>query len=64
MDVTGFLCVSLGSSTVELADAHADVQRLVSVAKMANVLEKCTTKEQHSVVHIFVGKMTHCKGYS
>jgi hypothetical protein len=43
MDVIGFLCVSLGSSTVQLrdsldADAHAHVQRLVSVVKMATVL--------------------------
>jgi hypothetical protein len=36
--------------TVEVADAHGQVQRLVSVAKMATVLEDYTTEEQHSVV--------------
>jgi hypothetical protein len=39
MDVIGFLCVSLGSSTVQIADANAHVQMLVSVVKMATVLE-------------------------
>jgi hypothetical protein len=64
MDVTGFLCVSLGSSTVHLPEAHAHVLRLVSVVKMAAILEKYTTEEQHSVVHIFVGKRTQRKGDS
>jgi hypothetical protein len=50
MDVIGFLCVSLGSSIAQLhdsldADAHADVQRLVSVVKMATMLEWCTNEE-------------------
>jgi hypothetical protein len=36
--------------TVYVADAHAHVQRLVSVFKMATVLEECTTQEQCSVV--------------
>jgi hypothetical protein len=45
MDVIGFLCVSLGSSTVQLhdslvADAYAHVQRLVPVIKMATALPK------------------------
>jgi hypothetical protein len=43
MDVIGFLCVSLGSRTVQLheslADGHAHIQRLVSVVRMATVLE-------------------------
>jgi hypothetical protein len=60
MDVTCFLCVSLGSSTVHLhdslADAHAHVQSLVSVVKMATVLEGCITKEQLSVVRFFCGQ--------
>jgi hypothetical protein len=69
MDVIGFICVSLGSSTVQLhdslgADAHAHFQRLVSVVKMATVLEKCTTEEQRSDVRFFVGKRTQCKEYS
>jgi hypothetical protein len=38
MDVIGFLCVSLGSSTVQVADAHVHVQRPASVVKMATVL--------------------------
>jgi hypothetical protein len=54
MDVTGFLFVSLVSTTVHMtvyvAAAHAHVQRLVSVVKMAIVLEQCTTEEQRSVV--------------
>jgi hypothetical protein len=36
--------------TVFVADAHAHVQRLVSVVKMATVLEKYTTEEQRSIV--------------
>jgi hypothetical protein len=36
---------------------------IVSVAKMATVLEECTIKEQRSVVHFFVGKKSQCKGY-
>jgi hypothetical protein len=31
---------------------HAHVQRLVSVVKMATVLEECSTEEQHSVVRV------------
>jgi hypothetical protein len=50
MDVISFLRVSIGSSTVQLADAHAHVQRLVSVVKMATVLEECTPEEQDSIV--------------
>jgi hypothetical protein len=67
MDVISFLCVSLGSSTVQLHDnliAQAHVQRLVSVVKMATVLEEYTTEEQRSVVRFFVSKITHCKEYS
>jgi hypothetical protein len=36
--------------TVEVADAHAHVQRLVSVVKMVTVHEEYTTEEQRSVV--------------
>jgi hypothetical protein len=51
MDVViGFLCVSLGSSTVQVADAHGHVKRLVSVVKMMTVFEECTTEEQRSVI--------------
>jgi hypothetical protein len=41
------------------------VQRLVSVVKMATVLEECATQEQRSVVSFFfVGKRTLSKEYS
>jgi hypothetical protein len=35
--------------TVSVADAHAHVQRLVSVVKMATVLEEYATEEQRFV---------------
>jgi hypothetical protein len=49
--------------TVEVADAHAHGQRLVSVVKVATVLDECTTEEQRSVVRS-VRKRTQCKKYS
>jgi hypothetical protein len=69
MDVIGFLCVSLGSSTVQLHDSLGSRRaslfaELISVVRMATVLEECTTEEQRSVVRFFVGKMTRCRGYS
>jgi hypothetical protein len=50
MDVIGFPCPSLGTAqssfmTVYLADAHAHVQRLLSVVNMATVLEEYTIEE-------------------
>jgi hypothetical protein len=33
-----------------VANEHAHVQRMVSVVKMATVLEECTNEEQRSVV--------------
>jgi hypothetical protein len=43
--------------TVLVVDAHAHVQRLVSVVKMATVHEGYATEEQRSVVRFFfVGK--------
>jgi hypothetical protein len=57
MDVIGFVCVSLGSSTVQVYDSlnsssHSPVQWLVSVVKLATKLEECTRsiEEQRSVV--------------
>jgi hypothetical protein len=47
-----------------VADAHAHVQRLVSVIKTAIVLEDCTTEKQHSPVRFFVGKRIQYIGYS
>jgi hypothetical protein len=40
------------------------VQRLVSVVKMATVLEEYTAEKQRSVVRFFfVGKRAQCEGY-
>jgi hypothetical protein len=39
-----------------IADAHVHVQMLVSVVKMATVLEEYTTEEQRSVVHFLWAK--------
>jgi hypothetical protein len=36
--------------TVCIAEAHAHVQSLVSVVKMATVLEECSNEKQRSVV--------------
>jgi hypothetical protein len=61
MDVISFLCVSLGSSTVQLHDSIDSrracyVQRLVSVVKIATVLEEYTFEEQRSVVRFLWAK--------
>jgi hypothetical protein len=66
MDVIGFLCVSLGSSTLQLHDnliayVHAYVQRPVLVVKVATVLEGCIKEEQRYVAR-FCGQV-QCKGY-
>jgi hypothetical protein len=42
--------------TVYVADAHAHVQRLVSVVKMETVLQVYTTEEQRSVVRFLLAK--------
>jgi hypothetical protein len=42
-------------------DAHAHVQRLVSVVKMATVLEEYATEEQLSVVRFFWTKVLNAK---
>jgi hypothetical protein len=39
--------------TIWLADAHAHVQRLVSVVKMATVPEEFTNKDQGSFMRVF-----------
>jgi hypothetical protein len=61
MDVIGFPRISLTAQsnfmTVYVADAHAHVQTLVSVVKMATVLEECVTEEQCSV-----GRLLWTKG--
>jgi hypothetical protein len=57
MDVISFLCVSPGSSTVQLHDSLAS--RCTCICSEAgfssqngNRVEECSTKEQHSVVHL------------
>jgi hypothetical protein len=47
--------------TVYVAEAHAHLQKLVSVVKMVTVLEECTAEEQRSVVRYFAGNTTQCK---
>jgi hypothetical protein len=46
---------------VQVADAHAHVQKLVSVVKMATVLEGCTTEEERSVVRFLLAKGVNAK---
>jgi hypothetical protein len=46
---------------VYVVDAHAHVQRLVSVIKMAAVLEACTSEEQRSVVRFLWAKGLNAK---
>jgi hypothetical protein len=48
---------------VQVADTHAHVQRLVSIVKMATVLEECITEEQRPLMRFSLGKRTQCKGY-
>jgi hypothetical protein len=66
MDVIGYLCISLDNSTVQLhvsqcSRRHAHVQKLVSVVKMAIVLEKCTTEEQRSAALLLWAKGLNAK---
>jgi hypothetical protein len=50
--------------TVQVADPHAHIQRLVLVVKTATVLRVYTTEEQRSILRFFVGKRPQSKGYS
>jgi hypothetical protein len=65
MDVIGFLyhqiAAQLSFMTVQVADARAHVQRLVSVVEMATMLEECTTKEQLPVVRFLWAKGLNAK---
>jgi hypothetical protein len=59
MDVIGFLCVSLGSSTVQLHDslsteARALFQRLVSVVKLTTVFEEYITEQEFCFALLFL----------
>jgi hypothetical protein len=47
--------------TVYIADVHVNVQRLVSVVKMATVLEEYTTEEQHFPVRFLWAKGLNAK---
>jgi hypothetical protein len=47
--------------TLQAADAHACAQRLVSVVKMATVLEGYNTEEQRSVVRLLWTKGLNAK---
>jgi hypothetical protein len=64
MTVIGSLYVSLGSSIVQLNNAHAYIQRLGLIIKMATVL-KYTIEEQLFFFfgEFFVDKRTQCKSY-
>jgi hypothetical protein len=59
MDVISFLLISVGKNksgfmTVWVAYTHVHVQTLISVVKMATLLEKCTTEERYSGVRCFL----------
>jgi hypothetical protein len=60
MDVIGFVHVSLGSSTVQVVDPHVNVQKLVSVVKMAVVLG-CATEDERSAVLFVWAKRFNAK---
>jgi hypothetical protein len=47
--------------TVYVTDAHADVQKLVSIVKMAIVLVECIAEEQLSVVRFLWAKGSTAK---
>jgi hypothetical protein len=55
MDVIGFLCVSLGSSTAQVHDSlgskHTCTCLEASFGSQNGDHVECNTKEQHSVVH-------------
>jgi hypothetical protein len=63
MDVMGFLCVSLGSSTIQLHDTlgsrRISVHRLVSVFKMVAVFQ--STMEQQCSAEFLVGNILNTK---
>jgi hypothetical protein len=48
--------IKKGSINMEVLDEHVHVRRLVSVVKMATVLEECTKVEHRSVVRFFCGQ--------
>jgi hypothetical protein len=69
MDVIVFLCVSLGSSTVQLHDSLGNRRACTCSeagfsAKIATLFEEYPTKAPRSIVRFFMDKRTQCKGYS
>jgi hypothetical protein len=53
-DIIGFLCVSLGSSTVQIHGSLGSKRACASsVVKIATVLDGCNTEEQPSVVRFY-----------
>jgi hypothetical protein len=61
MDVIGFLCVSLGSSTVQLHDSLGSrcacaYSEACFSSQNGDLLEECITEEQCSVVRFFCGQ--------
>jgi hypothetical protein len=49
--------------TVQVADVHGHVQRLISVVKLATMLEECATEEQRYLC-VFCQQKDQRKGYS
>jgi hypothetical protein len=47
--------------TVSVSDGHAQVHRLVSVVKIATVLQECATGEQRSLVRFLLAKGFNAK---
>jgi hypothetical protein len=59
MDVIGFLCVSLGSSTIQLRDSLDSRRECTCLeagfdSQNGDRARRCTTEEQRSVVRFFV----------
>jgi hypothetical protein len=47
--------------TVQVADTHAHIQRVVSVVKMATVLEECAAEEQRPLLRLLWAKELNAK---
>jgi hypothetical protein len=66
MDVIGFLCVLIASSTAQLYDSLGNrctcaCSEAGFSSQMATVPKDYITKEQHSVVHLFVSERTQLR---
>jgi hypothetical protein len=65
MDVTGFLCVSLGSSTVQIHDSlgtgcTCTCSEAGFISQNGDHAVECNTKEQNSVVHFLWATVKKC----